>query len=189
MTEQLTRPASLRAALEAVLFVVDEPVAEVVLAQVLERPREEVVTLLRELAESYRSEDRGLALRSVGESWRIYTRDDCAEYVERFVRDGRQAKLSQAALETLAVVAYRQPTTRSRVAAVRGVNVDAVMRTLLTRGLVTEAGVERESGAVFYSTTEHFLERLGLVSLDELPPLSEHLPDSSVLEDDDVHLD
>lgn len=189
MTEQLTRPASPRAALEAVLFVVDEPVAEVVLAQVLERPRDEVAALLRELAESYRSDDRGIELRSVGESWRIYTRAECSEFVERFVRDGRQSRLSQAALETLAVVAYRQPTTRSRVAAVRGVNVDAVMRTLLTRGLVTETGVERESGAVLYSTTEHFLERLGLASLDDLPPLSDHLPDSSVLEDDDVHLD
>jgi segregation and condensation protein B len=189
MTEQMTRPVSPRAALEAVLFVVDEPIAEVVLAQVLERPRDEVSVLLRELADSYRDSDRGLELRSVGEAWRIYTRPECAEFVERFVRDGRVAKLSQAALETLAVVAYRQPTTRSRVAAVRGVNVDAVMRTLLTRGLVTETGVERESGAVLYATTEHFLERLGLVSLDELPPLSEHLPDSSVLEDDDVRLD
>jgi segregation and condensation protein B len=189
MTEQLTQPVSLRAALEAVLFVVDEPVAEVVLAQVLERPQAEVAVLLGELAESYRDENRGIELRSVGESWRIYTRSECAEFVERFVRDGRRSRLSQAALETLAVVAYRQPTSRARVAAVRGVNVDAVMRTLLTRGLVTETGVERESGAVLYGTTEHFLERIGMASLDELPPLSEHLPDSSVLEDDDVHLD
>jgi segregation and condensation protein B len=189
MTEQLARPVAALAALEAVLFVVDEPVSEVVLAQVLERPRDEVAALLRELADSYGSQDRGIELRSVGESWRIYTRPECAEVVERFVRDGRQSKLSQAALETLAVVAYRQPTTRSRVAAVRGVNVDAVMRTLLTRGLVTETGMERESGAVLYGTTEHFLERLGLASLDELPELSDHLPDSSVLENDDVHLD
>jgi segregation and condensation protein B len=197
MSEQVTdHPAgqpgeqtSLRAALEAVLFVVDEPVAEVVLAQVLERPRAEVVDLLHELAASYRDSDRGIELRCVGESWRIYTRTECAPYVERFVRDGRQSKLSQAALETLAVVAYRQPTTRSRVAAVRGVNVDAVMRTLLTRGLVTETGLERETGAVLYATTEHFLERIGLASLADLPPLSEHLPDASVLEDDDVRLD
>jgi segregation and condensation protein B len=187
MSEQVTdHPAgqpgeqtSLRAALEAVLFVVDEPVAEVVLAQVLERPRAEVVDLLHELAASYRDSDRGIELRCVGESWRIYTRTECAPYVERFVRDGRQSKLSQAALETLAVVAYRQPTTRSRVAAVRGVNVDAV----------TETGLERETGAVLYATTEHFLERIGLASLADLPPLSEHLPDASVLEDDDVRLD
>jgi segregation and condensation protein B len=187
MTE-LTEQVSARAALEAVLFVVDEPVSEVLLAQVLERPRDEVARLLEDLAEAYRDADRGIELRSVADGWRVYTRPECAEIVERFVRDGRQAKLSQAALETLAVVAYRQPTTRSRIAAVRGVNVDAVMRTLLTRGLVTETGVERETGAVLYGTTDHFLERLGLGSLDELPPLSDHLPDSSVLEDDVVDL-
>ena len=118
-----------------------------------------------------RSADRGFELRAVAGGWRLYTRAECAPYVERFVRDGQPAKLSQAALETLAVVAYRQPTTRSRIAAVRGVNVDAVMRTLLTRGLVAETGVERESGAILYGTTDHFLERLGLASLDELPPL------------------
>ncbi len=174
----------LRAALEAVLLVVEEPVEEGLLAQVLERPREEVASVLRELAEEYDAAGRGFELRSVAGGWRLYTRAECAPYVERFVRDGQPAKLSQAALETLAVVAYRQPTTRSRIAAVRGVNVDAVIRTLLTRGLVAEVGIERETGAILYATTEHFLERLGLASVDDLPPLSEYLPDHTALDDD-----
>ena len=174
----------LRAALEAVLLVVDEPVDEVSLAQVLERPREEIHAALVELAAGYDEEGRGFELRAVAGGWRFYTRAACAPYVERFVREAQPARISQAALETLAVVAYRQPTTRSRVAAVRGVNVDAVMRTLLARGLVTETGIERETGAILYATTEHFLERLGLDSLDQLPDIADHLPDHTALEDD-----
>jgi segregation and condensation protein B len=175
-----------RAALEAVLLVVDEPVAEVVLAQVVERPTEEVARLLRELAADYAEQGRGFELREVSGGWRLYTRADCAPYVERFVRDGQQARLTQAALETLSVVAYRQPVSRSRVAAIRGVNVDAVMRTLVTRGLVTEVGTERESGATLYGTTPYFLERLGLSDLGDLPPLSDYLPDPYSLDEDDV---
>jgi segregation and condensation protein B len=175
-----------RAALEAVLLVVDEPVAEVVLAQVVERPTDEVAAVLRELAASYDAEGRGFELRNVSGGWRMYTRASCAPFVERFVRDGQQTRLTQAALETLAVVAYRQPVSRSRVAAIRGVNVDAVMRTLLTRGLVTETGTERETGAVLYGTTPYFLERLGLSTLDELPPLRDYLPDPYALDEDDV---
>jgi segregation and condensation protein B len=174
----------LRAALEAVLLVVDEPVDDVTLAQVVERPREEVSALLVELAADYDAAGRGFELRAVAGGWRLYTRASCAPYVERFVREGQSAKISQAALETLAVVAYRQPTTRSRIAAVRGVNVDAVMRTLVTRGLLAEVGIERESGAILYATTDHFLDRLGLASLDELPEISDYLPDHSVLDDD-----
>jgi segregation and condensation protein B len=176
----------LPAALEAVLLVVDEPVAEVTLAQVTERPTEEVARVLRELAADYDEAGRGFELRQVCGGWRLYTRAECAPYVERFVRDGQQARLTQAALETLAVVAYRQPVSRSRVAAIRGVNVDAVMRTLVTRGLVTEVGSEHDSGALLYGTTPHFLERLGLASLDELPPLSEYLPDPYALDEEDV---
>lgn len=174
----------LRAGLEAVLLVIDEPVDEVTLAQVVERPREEVGAVLRELAADYDASGRGFELRAVAGGWRLYTRASCAPYVERFVREGQSAKISQAALETLAVVAYRQPTTRSRVAAVRGVNVDAVMRTLVTRGLLAEVGMERESGAILYATTDHFLDRLGMASLDELPDISDYLPDHSVLDDD-----
>jgi segregation and condensation protein B len=174
----------LRAALEAILLVVEEPVDEGVLAQVLERPREEIAATLAELAAEYDADGRGFELRGIAGGWRLYTRPDCAPYVERFVRDGQPAKLSQAALETLAVIAYRQPTTRSRIAGVRGVNVDAVIRTLLTRGLIAEVGIERETGAILYGTTEHFLERLGLASTEDLPPLAEYLPDHTALDDD-----
>jgi len=171
------RAPGLRACLEAILLVVDEPVAEVVLAQVLERPRQEVAVALRELAASYDAEGRGFDLREVAGGWRFYTREDCAPVVERFVRDGQEVRLTQAALETLAVVAYRQPVSRARVSAVRGVNCDAVMRTLTLRGLVEEAGTEHETGAILYRTTGYFLERLGIASLGDLPELAPFLPD------------
>jgi len=168
---------TLTAALEAVLLVVDEPVTDVTLAQVLERPRQEVESALRELAAEYTSQGRGFELREVAGGWRLYTRADCAPIVERFVRDGQQARLTQAALETLAVVAYRQPVSRSRVSAIRGVNCDGVIRTLTTRGLVEEAGIDIESGATLYRTTSYFLERLGMSSVSELPPLAPFLPE------------
>ncbi|GII02540.1 SMC-Scp complex subunit ScpB [Planobispora takensis] len=167
----------LRAHLEAILLVVDEPVAEVTLAQVLERPVPEVAAVLRELSAEYTADGRGFDLREVAGGWRFYTRAECASSVERFVRDGQQARLTQAALETLAVVAYRQPVSRARVAAIRGVNSDGVMRTLVARGLVEEAGTEPESQAVLYRTSSYFLERMGLRSLDELPELAPFLPD------------
>lgn len=168
---------TLAAALEAILMVVDEPVAEVTLAQVLERPTVEIAAALRALSEEYTAAGRGFDLREVAGGWRFYTRAECAALVERFVRDGQQARLTQAALETLAVVAYRQPVSRARVAAVRGVSSDGVMRTLVARGLVEEAGTDPESQAVLYRTTSYFLERLGLRSLDELPELAPFLPD------------
>jgi segregation and condensation protein B len=168
---------TLSAAIEAVLLVVDEPVTEVVLAQVLERPRVEVGTTLRQLQAEYTGQGRGFDLREIAGGWRFYTRAECAPVVERFVRDGQQARLTQAALETLAVVAYRQPVSRSRVSAVRGVNCDGVMRTLTTRGLVEEAGVDVGSGATLYRTTSYFLERLGMASVSELPPLAPFLPE------------
>jgi segregation and condensation protein B len=177
---------SVRAALEAVLLVVDEPVAEVVLAQVVERPTEEVAGVLRALAEEYAAAGRGFELRCVSGGWRLYTRAECAAYVERFVRDGQQARLTQAALETLAVVAYRQPVSRSRIAAIRGVNVDAVMRTLVARGMITEVGSEPETGAILFGTTALFLERLGLEGLADLPPLRDYMPDQFALDEDDV---
>ncbi|GAA1276305.1 segregation and condensation protein B [Planotetraspora silvatica] len=169
---------SLGAALESILMVVDEPVADVMLAQVLERPTNEITAALRELSAEYTAAGRGFDLREVAGGWRFYTRAECAALVERFVRDGQQARLTQAALETLAVVAYRQPVSRARVAAVRGVSSDGVMRTLLARGLVEEAGVDPESQAVLYRTTSYFLERLGLKELGELPELAPFLPDN-----------
>jgi segregation and condensation protein B len=181
MTEDSSPP--LRTALEAILMVVDEPVSEVLLAQVTERPTQEVLAALRGLAADYDSDGRGFELRQVAGGWRYYTRASCAAYVERFVLDGQQARLTQAALETLAVVAYRAPVSRARVSAVRGVNVDGVMRTLVHRGLVEEAGHDGDGGAILYRTTTYFLERLGLRTLDELPDLAPFLPAVDDLEE------
>ncbi|MFF5204450.1 SMC-Scp complex subunit ScpB [Streptosporangium sp. NPDC000396] len=169
--------ADLRAGLEAILLVVDEPVTEMTLAQVLERPVQEIATVIRQLSAEYTEAGRGFDLREVAGGWRFYTRAECAPLVERFVRDGQQTRLTQAALETLAVVAYRQPVSRARVAAIRGVNSDGVMRTLVARGLVEESGTDPESQAVLYRTSSYFLERMGLKDLDELPELAPFLPD------------
>ena len=172
-----THGPGLGASLEAILLVADEPVPVVVLAQVLERPRNEVTAELHRLATEYKAEDRGFDLREIAGGWRFYTREDCAPLVERFVSDGQEVRLTQAALETLAVVAYRQPVSRARVSAVRGVNCDSVMRTLVLRGLVEETGTDAETGAILYRTTAYFLERLGLASLEELPDLAPFLPE------------
>jgi segregation and condensation protein B len=173
----------LRTALEAILMVVDEPVRDVTLAQVTERPTDEVAAALRGLAAEYDEQNRGFELREVAGGWRFYTRASASAYVEKFVLDGQQARLTQAALETLAVVAYRQPVSRQRVSAVRGVNVDGVMRTLLARGLVEEAGHDGEGGSTLYRTSSYFLERLGLRSIDQLPELAPFLPDMDALDD------
>ena len=177
----------LRASLEAIMLVADEPVSELVIAQVLELPREEIAAELRDLARSYSEEQRGFDLRAVAGGWRYYTRAECAPVVERFVSDGQEVRLTQAALETLAVVAYRQPVSRARVSAVRGVNCDGVMRTLVLRGLAEEAGADQETGAVLFRTTGYFLERLGLASLDELPELAGFLPEDVDDEQDAGH--
>ncbi|QCB93523.1 SMC-Scp complex subunit ScpB [Cellulomonas shaoxiangyii] len=174
-------PGGALAALEAVLMVADEPIPAVRLATALALPTERVEALLDELAAEYRGERggrvRGFELRRAGAGWRVYSAPAYGDVVGRFVVDGQTARLTQAALETLAVVAYRQPVTRGQVSAVRGVNVDGVMRTLTTRGLVAEVGTEPASGAVLYGTTGYFLERMGLSDLDELPPLAPYLPD------------
>jgi segregation and condensation protein B len=172
--------------LEAILLVTDMPVPAITLAQVVERPTGEVEAVLAELARGYDEQGRGFELRQVAGGWRLYTRAECAPFVERFVLDGQQARLTQAALETLAVIAYRQPVTRQRVSAVRGVNVDGVVRTLVARGLITEAGTDEDTGATRYQTTSYFLERLGLQSLDDLPSLAPLLPELEDLTDDSV---
>lgn len=174
----------LAAVLEAVLLVTDQPVPAVVLAQVAERPVEVVEQALDRLARGYAEQERGFELRQVAGGWRLYTRADCAPYVERFVLDGQQTRLTQAALETLAVIAYRQPVTRARIGAVRGVNVDGVVRTLVARGLVTEAGQDSDSAAVLYRTTGLLLEKLGLQTLEELPSLAPLLPELEDVLDD-----
>jgi len=169
--------AELRGALEAILLVVDEPVSEVVLGQVLEQPAERIATILARIATGYTTGGHGFELRRAAGGWRLYTRAEFAPYVERFVLDGQSVRLTQAALETLAVVAYKQPVTRSRISAIRGVNCDGVIRTLVSRGLVEECGTEPDSGAYLYRTTILFLEKLGLDSVDELPSLAPFLPD------------
>jgi segregation and condensation protein B len=168
--------------IEAVLMVVDEPVSTTALAQVLGHPEADVAAACAQLAGEYADQGRGFELREVAGGWRFYSSPAFADAVQRFVLDGQQARLTQAALETLAVVAYRQPVSRARVSAVRGVNVDGVMRTLLARGLVEECGTDGENGAHLYRTTTYFLERLGASSLDELPELAPYLPDLESLE-------
>jgi segregation and condensation protein B len=176
--------AELRPALEAILMVSDEPLGTVRLASVVGHPVEEVDGALAALAAEYTDQGRGFELRQVAGGWRFYSRADFAGVVETFVLEGQQARLTQAALETLSVVAYKQPVSRARVSAIRGVNVDGVMRTLLTRGLVEEAGQDEQSGANLYRTTSYFLERIGITSLDELPELAPYLPDMDDLEDE-----
>jgi len=167
---------SVRGAVEAILMVVDEPVAAADLAAALDVPEAEVVAVLQGLRDEYAdpSNPRGFEAREVDGRWRIYSSRLYADVVGRFLVEGQSSRLSQAALETLAVVAYRQPVTRGQVSQVRGVNVDSVMKTLAARGLVTEVG--ETSGAVLYGTTTEFLERMGLASLDELPALAPYLP-------------
>jgi len=167
---------TLEAAVEAVLLLADEPMDLLTLATLVRRPPDQVEAVVRGLSAQYTEDGRGFDLREVGAGWRFYTRADCAEVVSRYVVDGQQARLTQAALETLAIIAYRQPISRGRISAVRGVNVDGVVRTLITRGLVEEAGVEPGGHAAMLRTTPYLLERLGIASLSELPPLADHVP-------------
>jgi segregation and condensation protein B len=176
--------AELRPALEAVLMVADQPFDDATLASAVGYPVAEVAEALDALAREYDESGRGFELRNVAGGWRYYTREDLAPVVEKFVLEGQQARLTQAALETLAVVAYKQPVSRSRVSAIRGVNVDGVMRTLLNRGLVEDAGTDHETGAHLYRTSNHFLERIGVNSIDELPELAPFLPGVEEFDDE-----
>lgn len=180
MTELALLPA-----LEAVLMVADQPLDHLVLAEAVGHPPGDVERALEQLAASYDEQGRGFELRHIGGGWRYYTREAFAPAVERFVIGGQQARLTQAALETLSVVAYKQPISRGRVSAIRGVNVDGVMRTLLTRGLVEEAGTDAETGAIVYRTTSYFAERLGITDVTELPELAPYLPDLVDMPDQD----
>jgi len=176
----------LRPALEAVLMIADQPLDHVTLAQAVDHPPADVEAALAALADEYTEQGRGFELRNVGGGWRYFTREEYAPVVEEFVLDGQQARLTQAALETLAVIAYRQPVSRSRVSAIRGVNVDGVVRTLFTRGLIDEAGVDASSGAVLYRTSSYFLERMGMSDLSELPEIAPFLPEIDDLEPSDA---
>ncbi|MEY4169031.1 MAG: hypothetical protein RLZ94_104 [Actinomycetota bacterium] len=180
-SDELPAP-SLGAALEALLIVAVEPQSTVDLAEATRQPVDMVAARLRELSEEYAAQERGFALREVAGGWRFYTSESCSGMVERWVLDGQQARLTQAALETLAVIAYRQPVSRARISGVRGVNVDGVLRTLQSRGLIEEAGTDPSSQAILFRTTPYFLERMGIASLEDLPDLAEHLPDLAELE-------
>jgi segregation and condensation protein B len=172
-----------RRAVEAILMVAEFPVEAQLLAQLLEVPVAQVTTVCQELAAEYEAADRGFTLVAVAGGWRYQSHADLAPYVERFVLEGQSARLSGAALETLAIVAYKQPVSRAQVAAIRGVNVDGVMRTLQVRGFIEETGKDPGPGqAVLFGTTSLFLERLGIDGLHELPALSEFVPGADVVE-------
>lgn len=176
-------PGGAKGAVEAVLMVVEEPVSEVALASALEVTVETVRDALADLRSELEDGTRGWTIRSVAGGWRLYSHPAYASVVERFVLDGQQARLTQASLETLAVIAYRQPISRARISAVRGVSVDGVVRTLLTRGLITEVSHDGESGSTLYGTTDSFLERMGLQSLDDLPPIAPYLPEADMIDE------
>ena len=172
-----------RRAVESILMVADEPIRPEVLAQVLEIPTARVEALCQELAARYQADDRGFVLVRVAGGYRYQSHPDLAPYVERFVLEGQSARMSAAALETLAIVAYKQPVSRAQVSAIRGVNVDGVMRTLQQRGYIDEVGRDAGPGqAVLYGTTPLFLEKLGLDSVEQLPPLGEFVPGAEVVE-------
>ncbi|MDX3663410.1 SMC-Scp complex subunit ScpB [Streptomyces sp. ID05-26A] len=179
----LTDDATFEAALESVLLVVDSPIGEDALSSALEQPVKRIKQALRRLSTRYTESGSGIDLRRAGDGWRFYTRDRFAPFVEKLLLDGQRAKLTRAALETLAVIAYRQPVTRARIAAVRGVNVDGVIRTLVARGLIEETGTDSDTGGILYRTTELFLERLGLSSLSDLPPIAPLLPEVDAIDD------
>lgn len=174
----------LEPALEAVLMVSDQPLDATSLASAVGWPVAEVEAALMRLSDGYSAQGRGFDLRAVAGGWRFYTREEYSEVVESFVLEGQQARLTQAALETLAVVAYKQPVSRARVSAIRGVNVDGVMRTLQLRGLIREVDAEESTGAHRYATTELFLELLGIDSLDRLPDLAPLLPDVDSIDEE-----
>jgi segregation and condensation protein B len=179
----LADDADLATALEALLLVVDVPAGEELLATTLDQSVARITEALNKMAADLTERGSGIDLRRVGDGWRFVTRDKYAPYVEKLLLDGQRAKLTRAALETLAVIAYRQPVTRSRVAAVRGVNVDGVIRTLVARGLIAETGTDSETGGILYRTTELFLERLGLSSLEDLPAIAPLLPEVDAIDD------
>ena len=180
MTLEATEPKDdFKGALEAILMATDSPISLVALATALEQPVNVIRDLVHEIRDEYDAASRGFELREVGGGWRIYVRADYDWAVRMFIANENPTKLSQAALETLAVIAYKQPISRGQVASIRAVNVDSVVRTLLSRGLITELYTDSETGAINYGTTDLMLELLGINSLDELPPVSPHLPDAN----------
>jgi len=173
-----------RKIIESILMLADEPIPSGAIAEVLERSTAEVDRLLHQMADAYAAEDRGFVLRNVGGGWRYYTSPDSAPWLERFVKGHAYARLSGAALEVLAIVAYRQPISRSQIAELRGVDSDGVVKTLTQRGLLKESGRDDGPGApILFTVGDELLEHLGLNSLDELPPLASFMPDPEMVED------
>jgi segregation and condensation protein B len=178
-----------RKVIESILLVADEPVAAHLIAEVLEAPRSEVEATLEGLAASYLEEDRGFVLRQTADGWRLYTAPESAPWLERFVHTDTHVRLSGPALEVLAIVAYRQPVSRSQIAELRGVDSDGVVKTLHQRGLIEETGRDEGPGSpILFSVTSQLLERLGLRSLDELPALSSFIPDAEAVEEMEARL-
>ena len=182
----LADPLVLRGAIEALLFIADGPLELAELAAAVQRPVPEVAEALAAITADLDSRSAGWQLRPAATGFRLYTRDQFASIVEGFLLEGQRSKLSQAALETLAVIAYRQPVTRARISSIRGVNVDGVVRTLLSRGLIVEVGTDPETGGGLFRTSELFLERMGLQTLDELPSLAPLLPELDGLDGDEL---
>jgi segregation and condensation protein B len=179
--ENTLQEDSIEGAIEAILMVTDAPISLVALATALEIPVNQVRDAVLKLREDYEGKDgagaRGFELREVAGGWRIYVRENYDWAVKMFIANENPTKLSQAALETLSVIAYKQPIARGQIASIRGVNVDSVVRTLTSRGLVTELYTDSETGAIHYGTTSLLLEQLGINSLDQLPAISPYLPD------------
>lgn len=182
-TDGAVQDSPLTERIEAILLIIDEPIGLVALAAAVGSPvaavRQAIETLVDDYDGKGRGPRRGFELREVGGGWRLYVREDHDDVVAEFVGGQAPARLSQAALETLAVIAYKQPVTRSQVASIRAVNVDSVVRTLLARGLITELFADSETGAINYGTTDALLQHLGINSLDELPPISPLLDDGA----------
>ena len=178
-----------RKIVEAILLLADEPVPATLIGEVLERPRADVEALLTGLVAAYESEDRGFVLREVGGGWRLYTAPECAPWLERFAMRHTHARLTGAALEVLAIIAYRQPVSRAEVADIRGVDSDGVVRTLQQRGWIVESGHGHGPGSpTLFSVSDEFLERMGLRSVDDLPALTDFMPDAEAVEDMEVKL-
>lgn len=177
---------TLKGAVQALLFVADAPIELAQLAAAVQRPAVEVAEVLAAITAELDEQAAGWQLRPAASGFRLYTRDSYAPVVEAYLLEGQRSKLSQAALETLAVIAYRQPVTRARISAIRGVNVDGVVRTLLARELITEAGTDPVTGGGLYRTTDTFLEKMGIDSVDDLPSLAPLLPELDSLDDEEL---
>lgn len=177
-----------RKIVEAILLLADEPVPASQMGEVLEVPRADVEAVLRDLADEYARDDRGFVLRESAPGWRLYTDPDCAPWLERFVTGHRHARLSGASLEVLAIVAYKGPISRSEISEIRGVDSDGVVKTLLQRGLIEGSGPGGPGAANLFEVSDEFLERMGLRSVDDLPPLTDFMPDAEAVEDMEAKL-